>query len=280
MDFWDLTKLLFRRWYVAVPLVLLSMAGTAWAALTIQPDYVATSYVQLVPPAVTPKQNDGKTATPRNPWLDLGVSSLGKAGILTVQDQKVVEQLKADGHSDTFTLTLDMTLPIVTFEVIAGDEEQATRSNEELVKRFTANVAALQADYGAAKDQSITVRQLVLGTNINESTSKVKRALVAIGGVGLLLSVALTVLVDAALRRRAQDKAAASADPTPAGADPAPADPAPAGRTPADVEATQIIRPPDNALHRSADADEPGGTTVVLPQEVWQAANGKDPRHR
>ncbi len=207
MDFWDLTKLLFRRWYVAGPLLLLTIAGTVLAGMRIEPDYVATSYVQLVPPAVTPKQNDGKAARPRNPWLDLGVSSLGKAALLTVQDQKVVEILKKSGLSDDFTLTLDSALPIVTFEVIGDTEVQASSTAEELIKRFGGSVTSLQKEYGAAADQSITTRQLDLGDNVIESTSKVKRALVAIGAVGLLLTVALTIMVDALLRRRAAGRA-------------------------------------------------------------------------
>lgn len=209
MDFWDLTKLLFRRWYVAGPLLILTLAGTYYAAQRIEPDYVATSYVQLVPPAVTPKQTDGKAPQPRNPWLDLGVSSLGKASLLTVQDQKVVKVLHKAGHSDNFTLTLDSSLPIVTFEVIGDTERQATTTAKELIKRFDSSVAALQNEYGAPKNQLITTRQLDLGDNITESTSKIKRALVAIGGIGLLLTVALTIAVDALVRRRRADRAEA-----------------------------------------------------------------------
>ncbi|MCM4084869.1 hypothetical protein [Paractinoplanes hotanensis] len=220
MDFWDLTKLLFRRWYISGPLLLLTVAGTLLAAQRIEPDYVATSYVQLVPPSVTPRLTESKAPQPKNPWLDLGVSSLGKAGILTVQDQRVVEVLDKAGFSDDFTLELDQSLPIVTFEVIGHTDQQASATTEELIKRFEASVSALQNEYGAPKDQRITIRQLDLGDNVTESTSKVKRALVAIGGIGLLLTVALTIAVDALLRRRNSSRPAAV--PEAAAAPPAP----------------------------------------------------------
>jgi len=51
-------------------------------AVQVQPDYVAASYVQLVPPSVTPKANNDTKATARNPWLDLGLASLAKAGVI------------------------------------------------------------------------------------------------------------------------------------------------------------------------------------------------------
>jgi hypothetical protein len=282
---------------VALPLLLASIAGTIFAATTITPDYVATSYVQLVPPAVTPKQNDGKAPQPRNPWLDLGVSSLGKASILTVQDQKVVEQLKKTGFSDTFTLTLDSTLPIVTFEVIAGTEEKASSTNEQLVKRFEASVAALQVDYGAAKDQSITARRLDLGTNITESTSKVKRALVAIAGVSILLTIAITVVFDAVLRRRAQSKAgrrantddevARGAAEPPAGRQTNKGAPSTNGHQPAPAfnsldSPTEVIRqrpPVTPPAEHPVSPDHNHEATIVLPREVWQATTGKGKRH-
>ena len=220
MDFWDLTKLMFRRWYVSVPLFLVAVGATLYVATRVEPDYVATSYVQLVPPAVTPKAKDDTKATARNPWLDLGLASLTKAGMISVQDQKVVKQLKSDGFSDDFTLTQDAQLPIVTFEVIGDDEAQATLTSERLVKRFSDSVETLQKAYGAPGDQMITAHRLDLGDNVKESTSKVKRALIAVAAVGVLLAAALTVAVDAWLRRRQRNrnskKADASSDPPPA----------------------------------------------------------------
>ncbi|WP_306204141.1 hypothetical protein [Actinoplanes sp. RD1] len=194
-----------------MPLFLVAIGATLFVASRVEPDYVATSYVQLVPPAITPKAVDDTKATARNPWLDLGLASLTKAGMISVQDQKVVKQLHDAGFSDDFTATQDPQLPIVTFEVIGDDEAQATLTSERLIKHFSDTVGTLQKDYGAPKDQMITARRLDLGDNIEESTSKVKRALIAVAGVGALLAAALTVAADALLRRRSRRRAAAAA---------------------------------------------------------------------
>ncbi|WP_341720439.1 hypothetical protein QQG74_12420 [Micromonospora sp. FIMYZ51] len=264
MDFWDLTKLLIRRWYIAGPLLLLTVAATALAAVKIEPNYVATSYVQLVPPSVTPKEDDRRTPRPRNPWLDLGLASLGKAAILTVQDQKVVEALKEAGYTDSFTLTLDQALPIVSFEVIAPTRDQATATTQELVRRFGESVTALQADYGAAAEQTITTLRLTVGENVTESTSKVKRALVAIAGLGVLLTTALTVLLDAMIRRRRGRHAAATgAGP---GHDSPPADPPVNQRSAwADRNSAQ------SGVDDRAVALEPvpADATVIVPRTEW-----------
>ncbi|WFE30199.1 hypothetical protein O7623_13860 [Solwaraspora sp. WMMD791] len=217
MDFWDLTKLLFRRWYIAAPLLLLAAASTGVVAVTIQPDYVSTSYVQLIPPTATADPEDPDAApAPRNPWFDLGLGSLSRAAIITVQDQTVLDQLEEDGYSTNFTIGFDTQLPVITFEVIGDTEQQATETTEELVRRFSESVAALQSEYGVSGDESITTRRLDLGDNLTESTSKIKRALVAIAGAGVLLSAGITVAIDAWLRRRARRRAIAAGeiDPT------------------------------------------------------------------
>jgi len=209
VDFWDLTKLLFRRWYIAGPLLLVSIAAAGWTGVSVQPDYIATSYVQLIPPtAAAEDPDDEQPRTPRNPWLELGLGSLSRAAALTVQDQVVLKQLHSDGFSENVVITLDNQQPIMTIEIIGESEEQATETSEEVVRRLQASVAALQSDYGASEQSFITARRLDRGDNIAEANSKVKRAMVAVAGVGVLLSAALTIGVDGLLRRRTQARVA------------------------------------------------------------------------
>nr|MDT0658393.1 hypothetical protein [Micromonospora sp. DSM 115978] len=214
MDFWDLTKLLFRRWYVAVPLLLLSVGAAAWTGVSVQPDYISTSYVQLIPPTSVEdpvEEGEDSPRTPRNPWLELGLGSLSRAAALTVQDQAVLKQLDADGFSENVIITRDDQQPIMTIEVIGESREQATSTSEEIIRRLSASMDTLQADYGANEESFITARRLDRGDNIEVANSKVKRAMVAVGGVGVLLSAALTIGFDGLLRRRRPKTAAVPA---------------------------------------------------------------------
>ena len=76
MDFWDITKLLVRRWMVAVPLLLLSAGITGVTVSQVKPDYVATAYVQLVPPAAIKVTNPEQAMESGAPllWPDLGTN--------------------------------------------------------------------------------------------------------------------------------------------------------------------------------------------------------------
>jgi hypothetical protein len=259
LDFWDLTRLLWRRWYVSVPMLMIAIGATVYAEQTIKPDYVVTSYVQLIPPTAVEVDKDDPKAKPqpRNPWFDLGLGSLSKAAIITVQDQTVLDQLEASGHSINFTATFDTQMPVVTFEVIGDTESQATDSTEAIVDKFAASVNSLQNAYGVTGSNSITTRRLDRGDNVKESTSKVKRALVAIGGAGILLSVGVTVAVDAWLRRRSRRKSPAGEKPTPS---------APG------VARIVVAPPPTSGDYRSAAAHNDANATQVIRPKITGAA--------
>lgn len=205
MDFWDITKLLVRRWQVALPMLLLSAAITGATVSQVKPDYVATAYVQLVPPAAvkttTPEQQI-MTADQRNPWLTQGLGTLGNAAIVQAQDQSVAEEFKRTGYADTYTVTMGQNSPLVTFEITGKSARQARDTAEKLVTVFTDSVAQLQTSLAVTQPNFITVKRLDLGGNVVKSTSKVKRALVAVAAAGLLLTAGVTIGADAWLRRR------------------------------------------------------------------------------
>lgn len=201
MDFWDITKLLARRWMVVLPLLLVAVALTALTVTNVKPDYTATAYVQLVPPVTGATPPGQATADQSNPWLGLGVQTLGNAAIVTVTDPGVADQLHAAGLSDSYTLTMADSSPLITFEVVGQAPEQAKRTTEQLIDRFDRSVATLQATYGVPQGYSIVTHRLDAATSIKKSTGKVKRALIAAAGAGLLLIIAATVGIDTWLRR-------------------------------------------------------------------------------
>src|SRR4051812_29936438 len=111
--------LIFRRWRIALPLLLIAIGATVAVAITAKPDYTMTSYVQFIPAKVASTDN-GNNASLRNPWNQLGIPTLGQAAIYATQDQGFLDQLKATGHPDNFTLTITYPNPIVTVEVVGA----------------------------------------------------------------------------------------------------------------------------------------------------------------
>lgn len=196
MDFWDLTKLLVRRWYVSLPLLLSALTGTALLVSNIKPDHILTTHVVLVPPPGATEETAALQAT--NPWLSLG-SALAESAKLSIEGEDVVEGLKDDGLSDTYTVTVNPFSPIIDLEIVGNSPDQATTTADRLIGLLQRNVEQLQETQGAQPGTFTVVRQLP-GIKIEESDSKVNRAAVAVGAAAILFACGLTVLVDALLR--------------------------------------------------------------------------------
>ncbi|NJC65792.1 hypothetical protein HC028_14965 [Planosporangium flavigriseum] len=200
MDFWDLTKLMVRRWYISVPLLLATFAGTGYTAIAVEPDYAITAYVQLIPPAAS---SDPDQATRiQNPWLALGMTSLNNAAMVATQDQTFLDALKKKDDSASFEITIGERNPVATIAVVAPTQQEVESATALVTSHYDESVRSLQAQYGVKPAEMITVFRLDKGENIKRPGGKVKRAVIAVFAIGLLMTGGLTILIDALLRRR------------------------------------------------------------------------------
>ena len=202
LDFWDLTKVVFRRWKISLPLLLLSIAATGAVAATAKPDYTETTYIQLVPLSTGVQNSSNSTLS--NPLGAGGLNAMGQAVIYATQDQGFLDALKAAGHTTTFTLTMTYPNPIVTIEVDGKTAADTVETTHLVVKKFQDSALAMQKAY-AVKDQDlITTQRLDQTDNVKPSGGKVKRAIIAVAAAGFLLTSGVTIAIDAMARRRAR----------------------------------------------------------------------------
>ncbi len=214
MDFWDATKVLFRRWYLTIPLLLITLGVTAYTATAVKPDFVLTSYVQLVPPASISEKvpATGATSVPSNPWSQLGLEALSQAANYATVDQTFVDSLQAKGFSTNFKITVGDPVAGATIEVVAPSRRSAIDTTDAVIQRYRSSAEALQTRYSVRPNDMIIVLRLDQGENLKRPGGKVKRAIIAVFGAGVLLMCATTIGVDALLRRRRGPKPERSAD--------------------------------------------------------------------
>lgn len=221
MDFLDFTKLLVRRWWVSVPLLLITLGLTVYTYTSVKPNYTTNAYVILVPPR--PQASDNKPGQlpqdQRNVWLSQGLPALANAASITVTEPTAAANLSDEGFSSSFTVQMSNSAAMVTFAVTGNSAQQANTTADELVRIYTASVKSLQDQVAAAPVDQIQAKRLGADASAVPSSGNVKRAAVAVFGAGVLMTAGITVAVDALFRRRARRRVDADmADLPPSGA--------------------------------------------------------------
>ena len=94
MDFIDACKVILRRWYVAVPLLVLTLAGTYFAYSTASANYSAKGSIILLQPASRVTADGAGAVCPTNPWCAGGDSiSLANVAARRMDDPTIKSEV-------------------------------------------------------------------------------------------------------------------------------------------------------------------------------------------
>jgi hypothetical protein len=271
MDLWDVAKVMWRRRWVALPLLLLSMVAAVFALLTVPPDYQVTGQVAITPPAAADDPVGGPVR-PKNPYT---VVSLGQLTSLYLNRPEAKRQLSAEGLSPDYEMTMEtFNLALLEIKVTAKSVTQATQTLARLIELLRDEFRHRQDAFNLAPEKKINPEVLDAGEEIVVVRTVGKRTLIVIVGVGILVTVAVSLWVDALVRRRQAKGATAPrarfAVPMP----PAPLSPAPAGHS---GPFPPLMPNAANAATVEVDGAEDNDSTIVLPLAgvAWTTARGK-----
>lgn len=191
MDVWGLTVAAFRRWYVLIPLLLLSLAAAFLIGARSQSEYEVSGAVMLVVPAENPY--------PSNPYAaDSAVQILG----IKASSSSTRRAFAAQGLSSQYEIVYDDDTPVMTFTVTGDNEETALRTGERLVAHLTTTLAQSQADYGIPRRSRVKVTTVDAPDVVNPAEGGTLRVTAMLALVGVVFSFAVAVVVDAILARR------------------------------------------------------------------------------
>ncbi|MEQ4301339.1 hypothetical protein ABNF97_08100 [Plantactinospora sp. B6F1] len=204
MDLLDLLKLMFRRWYVSAPIVVVTLGAALAFGLAIQPEYKTEVAILLVPPT-TATAAPAPDATPRpgNPWLRIGENAMAQAVQISTSAHDARTRIAAAGGDPDYEVGLVNRSSILTVAVTAASHDSARKTVEAVTRLIHDEVAGQQAPYQPNPGEQITTEVLDPGLNIVQSRSNVLRAQVVITAIGLLLAAVGAVVCDAVARRRA-----------------------------------------------------------------------------
>ncbi len=148
MDFIDACKVILRRWYVAVPLLLLTFAGTYYSYTSASSNYTAkASLVLIQPPSRLSTDGESAVVCPTNPWCAGGdVLNLANITARTMDDPKLQGEL-LDPH------------PGASYEVLLNAENRSTIMELTTTARTPDDALATLRDLIAQVDDTLNERQ-------------------------------------------------------------------------------------------------------------------------
>jgi hypothetical protein len=270
MDLWDVAKVMWRRRWVALPLLLLSMVAAVFALLTVPPDYTVTGQVAITP-AASAEDPVGGPVRPKNPYT---VVTLGQLTTVYLNRPEAKRQLAAEGLSSDYEITMEtFGLAMLEIKVLAKSVPQATQTLARLIEMVRDEFRHRQDAFSLPNEKKINPEVLNAGEEITVVRTVGKRTLIVIVGVGLLITVAVSLWVDALVRRRQSRGVAAPparfAVPMP----PAPSSPAPAGHS---GPFPPLMPNAANASTVEVEGDDDNDSTIVLPLAgvSWTSAKG------
>jgi len=203
MEFWTSVKVILRRWYVVVPCLIVTVAMGVYLVGQAKPSYKATGSVllstngQAPRPATTPSTLAGV-----NPYANMDQSQLAflvsqAAGSSTLQDA-----MTAAGSTASYSVVAIPGEPAMTVSTMAATPAEATSSYHKLVRLLNTQLQRRQLALGAPANALVGVQDWTTPSKaLPQNAAKVK-ALIVVVVVGLLLTLALTFLVDAVMTNR------------------------------------------------------------------------------
>lgn len=211
MTVWSMLGAARRRWYVAVPMLLVFLPAAAFYREPVDPEYrAAASWILLVLNEGSPDEE-----LSGNPYADLSTDLYVSAqAVRTVLVSDAVrDQLDSEGLSDSYDVAVERGSPILRVFVTAPDRQQAVDTAERLLDIAGEELDSLQPDGGLV----ITPVDIGLNSTGGEALvpfTRVRLLLVMVGVVAALLSALLVdhlaravpkVIERAGARRRGLD---------------------------------------------------------------------------
>ncbi len=197
MEVMGWSRILRKRWWLALLLLLLTLAGTA--ALAVKPGpYTAESQVALLPSKHIAGQAGG------NPYLSFGTADTLTADLLRreLTAPASVARLAAAGYSSTYLVTDDPTTagPVLDITVTGTNKTMVEHTLSGVTAAASTTLASMQA--GLDSNEQITSIVVSFDPKATLSVGKKARSLIVVLAVGVIVAIILPQAFDAAASRR------------------------------------------------------------------------------
>lgn len=209
MDLFDVVSACFRRWYVALPLLLVTVWYSHDVYASAKPVYYANTVLGLAPPSVRQDVPSAGGEVRRNGLLDVGGATLlANLTAIGLQDPSVVGQVSAAGGLPDYVSKVFPTqapnpqLPLVMIEATSPDPAAVSRTLGLVTAQADGTMRTIQQQARVPDDQMVTSFVVAPPSTPAPAMPSRTRSTITIFAVGVGLSVLCAVLADVLLPKR------------------------------------------------------------------------------
>jgi hypothetical protein len=231
VDLFDVARSCFRRWYVVLPLMLITTWFAYNAYTSVKPVYYSNAVIGLAPPSSRLDQSELGVPVPRNGLLDVGGAPLiAQMGAIGLSDPSVVQRVVAAGGQPNYISKLfpvpatSPPLPLIMIEATENQSADAIKTVEAVIAQADSTMRNLQAQAGVPDGQMVQTFMVSPPSQPAAGTPSRTRSTISIFLAGAGLSVLIGTVIDVVLMRRkpraqkhryGDGNTAAGANPTP-----------------------------------------------------------------
>lgn len=220
MDLVYIVGATLRRWYVALPVVIVAGISLLFVRSSL-PTVYQTATTGLV---IGPQESIiGNATVEVNPFVYLAdsVKVMAIAGASVANSQQVRDKLAAEGLDADYSVAVQPGTSFIDIKVSGTDKEKTERTTERVLQEVTDIVRGFQQKSPEGQRMSVQVLQ---EPNVFEtSPDSSQRLMLVIAALGLAAAVGGAVTTDLVLGRRAARAGGAAPGPIPGGPLPGPA---------------------------------------------------------
>lgn len=207
MDFLTLLRILARRWYVVVPMIVLSVVVSMRTVSSVKPDYEAQGTMLLLgpresaPPASAPPEAAPTVVNPYTSFTS-SLSTMAVALQVVVTDGTHRRELADKGLSDDYDAVVGEDGPTIEVTATAPSERVAVETLQTIFSMLSEELQQRQAAVGAPPQLQITAQPLVVPDDAAEVSVARDRAMAALAVLGLLATISAGLITDSLATNR------------------------------------------------------------------------------
>lgn len=210
MDFFDACRVLIRRSYVVLPLLILTAVGTFAAYSAAESNYTAKGQVVLLAPLgdsdLTGADGEPISNCALNSWCNAGgIASLGSITAKAMLGQSIYDPILAPYSRAEYDIALDPDdrSPIIDMEVTAASAPGALALLSDVRAGVTAELTGRQLSTNVPETALVTSSDVTMSTEAEVQAGGKLRAAAAALGLGLAVTLGGAFLAESVGRSRA-----------------------------------------------------------------------------